>query len=336
MTSVAMRRTRLDPRGMNVIVGGMARSASSSDSCLLVTKNCIANLVVGLPFSIFGPMPIEWAPCLCMSSRSFERALNSRITGKLRSRVKSFIFIVLPSAVCPDGCRRESILIRSRKVDRSRSCTHPVTSATSSPSAQRLLAQSVVPAPAVRDTGSMVETVHEGVTLRVVQGDITTMSVDVIVNAANSSLLGGGGVDGAIHRAAGPELLDACRDVVARQGGCATGEAVITQAGALAADHVIHTVGPVWTGKSPQDHDALLTRCYTESLRLAVEAGATTVAFPNISTGVYRFPLERAASMAVAAVRAWIAEPGVAHNLSEITFVCFTDENVALYADLLG
>lgn len=164
-------------------------------------------------------------------------------------------------------------------------------------------------------------------------GDITTQEVCVVVNAANSSLLGGGGVDGAIHRAAGPELLQACRDVVARVGGCKTGDAVITVAGNLASKHVVHTVGPVWTGQDVETHDRLLGRCYEQSLRLANEAGAATIAFPNISTGAYRFPVDRAAGVATAAVRKWLEAN--AHDITEVRFVCFTEDNFALYADLL-
>lgn len=166
------------------------------------------------------------------------------------------------------------------------------------------------------------------------RSDITTQDVDVIVNAANTSLLGGGGVDGAIHRAAGPALLDACRSVVARQGGCATGEAVITGAGDLTATHVVHTVGPVWTDDDPEMHDHLLGRCYTESLRLAQEVGAATVAFPNISTGVYRFPKERAALVATSAVRRWLVEND--HGLLDVRFVCFDQQNFDLYAAILS
>lgn len=127
--------------------------------------------------------------------------------------------------------------------------------------------------------------------------DITTLGVDAIVNAANAALSGGGGVDGAIHRAAGPQLLQACRAI----GGCPTGGAVITPAFGLPARHVIHAVGPVWQGGGA-DEDALLASCYTESLRLAEEHGLRTVAFPAISCGVYRFPLERAARIATDAV----------------------------------
>ncbi len=174
-----------------------------------------------------------------------------------------------------------------------------------------------------------------GIHVEAVRGNITTQHVDVIVNAANGSLLGGGGVDGAIHRAAGPQLLAECRQVVARQGGCKTGEAVLTGAGNLIADHVIHTVGPVWTGDYPDQHDALLGRCYSEPLRLANEAGASSIAFPNISTGVYRFPLDRAAGIATAAVKSWLSTPED-HNLTLVRFVCFNQENLALYKSILA
>jgi O-acetyl-ADP-ribose deacetylase (regulator of RNase III) len=162
--------------------------------------------------------------------------------------------------------------------------------------------------------------------IEVIKGDITRIEADAIVNAANSSLLGGGGVDGAIHRAGGPKILEECRAIVARQGGCKTGEAVITTGGKLAARFVIHTVGPVWNGGSSGE-SAKLASCYKNSLCLAVENGCESIAFPNISTGVYRFPKREAAHIAVSAVREYLAE-----NSTEIkvVFVCFDQENFDL------
>ncbi|MBW3539181.1 MAG: O-acetyl-ADP-ribose deacetylase [Planctomycetes bacterium] len=159
--------------------------------------------------------------------------------------------------------------------------------------------------------------------MTVAQGDITRLDVDAIVNAANTSLLGGGGVDGAIHRAAGPALLAECR----RLGGCPTGEARITGGHRLAARHVIHTVGPVYAGGGAGEAE-LLRSCYCESLRLAEEAGARTVAFPCISTGVYGYPKDAACEIAVAAVAEWLA----AHALPEsVVFCCFGADDAALY-----
>ncbi|MBA9076851.1 O-acetyl-ADP-ribose deacetylase [Rufibacter quisquiliarum] len=134
--------------------------------------------------------------------------------------------------------------------------------------------------------------------IQLIQGDITKITADAIVNAANSSLLGGGGVDGAIHRAGGPAILEECQRIRARQGGCPTGEAVITTGGNLPAKHVIHTVGPVWNGGHQGEPD-LLARCYHNSLALARAHGLKTVAFPNISTGVYGYPKDQAAQVAV-------------------------------------
>jgi O-acetyl-ADP-ribose deacetylase (regulator of RNase III) len=138
--------------------------------------------------------------------------------------------------------------------------------------------------------------------LRIVQGDITKLATAAIVNAANSSLLGGGGVDGAIHRAAGPQLLAECQRIRARQGGCKTGEAVITTGGRLPAAHVIHTVGPVWNGGHKGEPD-LLASCYRNSLRLALENKLASVAFPGISTGIYGYPKAEAAAIAVREVQ---------------------------------
>ncbi|MDA1278380.1 MAG: O-acetyl-ADP-ribose deacetylase [Verrucomicrobia bacterium] len=162
----------------------------------------------------------------------------------------------------------------------------------------------------------------------VAEGDIPRLDVDAIVNAANESLLGGGGVDGAIHRAAGPGLLDECRTL----GGCATGDARITAGYRLPARHVIHTVGPVWSGGT-RNEDALLRSCYTRALEVAAEHGLKTVAFPSISTGAYRFPLARAAPIAVAAVRAGLA---ARPHIEEVTFVCFSADIAAAYRAALG
>lgn len=167
--------------------------------------------------------------------------------------------------------------------------------------------------------------------LEVMKGDITKVKADAIVNAANTSLLGGGGVDGAIHKAGGPQILEACREIRNRQGGCKVGEAVITTAGNLDAKFVIHTVGPVWNG-GKSDEETLLANAYRNSLRLALEYGVNTIAFPNISTGIYRFPKDKAAEIAVATVREFLQEPG---TLERVTFVCFDEENYQRYADLL-
>lgn len=162
--------------------------------------------------------------------------------------------------------------------------------------------------------------------MEVVKGDITTMAVDAIVNAANSTLLGGGGVDGAIHRSGGPEILEACRKIAARQGGCKTGEAVITTAGNLPASFIIHTVGPVWKD-GHHDEPQKLANCYKNSLQLAVDNSCKTIAFPNISTGAYGFPKKEAAVIAVNAVAKFLA---TTDKLDKVIFVCFDDENYEL------
>jgi O-acetyl-ADP-ribose deacetylase (regulator of RNase III) len=164
--------------------------------------------------------------------------------------------------------------------------------------------------------------------LEALEADITTLAVDAIVNAANERLLGGGGVDGAIHRAAGPELLEACRAL----GGCPTGEARITPGFRLPARFVIHTVGPVWQGGG-RGEPALLAACYRNSLALAVEHDARTVAFPAISTGVYGYPLEDATRIAVATVAAVLAgEP----RIQRVTFCCFGAAALAAYEGALA
>jgi O-acetyl-ADP-ribose deacetylase (regulator of RNase III) len=159
--------------------------------------------------------------------------------------------------------------------------------------------------------------------MRVVEGDITRLNVDAIVNAANESLLGGGGVDGAIHRAAGPGLLDECRKL----GGCRTGQAKMTLGHQLAARHIIHTVGPVYDGGGYGEAD-LLSSCYRESLRLASEAGLESVAFPCISSGVFGYPKLEACELAISAVAEWLAT----HALPKVvTFCCYTREDAELY-----
>jgi len=167
--------------------------------------------------------------------------------------------------------------------------------------------------------------------ISVIKGDITKTEVDAIVNAANSSLMGGGGVDGAIHRAGGPEILEECRKIVARQGGCKTGEAVITSAGKLPAKFVIHTVGPVWNGGHKKEADKLGS-CYLNSLKLATENNCNSVAFPNISTGIYGYPKDQAAHIAVSTVKEYLST----HETPEkVIFVCFGDDNFELIEEEL-
>lgn len=150
-------------------------------------------------------------------------------------------------------------------------------------------------------------------------GDITHVQVDAIVNAANSGLLGGGGVDGAIHRAAGPALLEMCRKIRDEQGPCPAGEAVITRAGDLAAQFVIHTVGPVWQGGG-QGEPELLARCHERCLELALESGCTSIAFPAISTGAYGYPVAEAATVAIETVRSWLAEREVSMTVRFVLY----------------
>jgi O-acetyl-ADP-ribose deacetylase (regulator of RNase III) len=160
--------------------------------------------------------------------------------------------------------------------------------------------------------------------IQVIQGDITKQIVDAIVNAANSSLLGGGGVDGAIHRAAGPELLAECR----RLGGCKTGQAKATKGYNLPAKYVIHTVGPVWHG-GDSDEDQLLASCYRSSLEVAASLNVRSIAFPAISTGIYGFPKQRAAKIAVNEASASI------RDMEKLLFVCFDTETTEIYRELL-
>ncbi len=163
--------------------------------------------------------------------------------------------------------------------------------------------------------------------LTLVQGDITKQAVDAVVNAANSGLKGGGGVDGAIHRAGGPAILAACKEIVARQGKLPPGRAVITTGGRLPARHVIHTVGPIWRGGRAGEPE-VLAGAYRESLLLAVQAGLSTIAFPSISTGAYRYPLEDAAQVAVGEVYRFLLEEA---SLHEVRFVLYDSRSLLAY-----
>jgi len=176
----------------------------------------------------------------------------------------------------------------------------------------------------------MTEHVFGAGRLRLERGDITKTAADAIVNAANASLLGGGGVDGAIHRAGGPSILKECRSIRAERGGCPTGEAVATTAGRLAARYVIHTVGPVWNG-GDRDEDALLDSCYRRSLALAGELDCRTIAFPSISTGAFGFHPDRAARIAIPAVRAGLED----RLVEQATFVLFSDSDLETYRGAL-
>jgi len=166
--------------------------------------------------------------------------------------------------------------------------------------------------------------------IQIIKDDITTVEVDAIVNAANTSLLGGGGVDGAIHRKGGKKILEECIAIRNKQGGCKVGEAVITSAGHLPSKFVIHTVGPVWNGENSETNK-LLRNCYHNSLNLAVKHQVETIAFPNISTEIYHFPKENAAQIAIKTVKT--------HKdiklFKKIIFVCFDEENYKIYHQLL-
>ena len=166
--------------------------------------------------------------------------------------------------------------------------------------------------------------------IEILRGDITKVKADAIVNAANTSLLGGGGVDGAIHRAGGSAILEACRKIIARQGGCKTGEAVITTAGNLPAKFVIHTVGPVWNGGYKGEPEKL-HHCYQNALQLAVDNSCRSIAFPNISTGIYGYPKKQAAQIAFDAVIRFTTENT---GLQSILFVCFDEENYKCLQDI--
>jgi O-acetyl-ADP-ribose deacetylase (regulator of RNase III) len=167
--------------------------------------------------------------------------------------------------------------------------------------------------------------------IELINGDITKLHIDAIVNAANSSLLGGGGVDGAIHRAGGRAILEECLKIREKQGGCKVGEAVITTAGNLPAKYVIHTVGPVWS-QNKKDADDLLANAYSNSLKLALENEVKTIAFPNISTGIYSFPKDKAAEIALRSVKDFLSKH---EEIDKVVFVCFDDENYDIYKKLL-
>ncbi|GMQ61642.1 O-acetyl-ADP-ribose deacetylase [Vallitalea sp. AN17-2] len=162
-------------------------------------------------------------------------------------------------------------------------------------------------------------------------GDITKVECQAIVNAANTSLMGGGGVDGAIHRAGGTKILDACKKIRASQGGCKVGHAVITTAGNLLADKIIHTVGPVWNNKGVEEE--LLRSCYKSVFDLAVQNNICELAIPNISTGIYRFPKKLAAEIAIEATKDFLKRN---ENFKQVIFVCFDIENYLIYKELLG
>jgi O-acetyl-ADP-ribose deacetylase (regulator of RNase III) len=169
--------------------------------------------------------------------------------------------------------------------------------------------------------------------LSIVAGDITTLEVDAIVNAANSGLHGGGGVDGAIHHAAGPSVLEECRAILERRGPLEPGEVVATGAGRLASRHILHAVGPIWGADAPEIQDGQLAACYRNSLRLAAELGCESIAFPGISTGVYSFPKDRAARIAVDSVRATLGDTPA---IGRVVFTCFDPESERLTREAMA
>ncbi|MFD2941097.1 O-acetyl-ADP-ribose deacetylase [Flavobacterium notoginsengisoli] len=166
--------------------------------------------------------------------------------------------------------------------------------------------------------------------IELLKADITEIEVDAIVNAANTSLLGGGGVDGAIHRKGGKAILEECVQIRNKQGGCKTSEAVITTAGNLPSKYVIHTVGPVWNGDK-EEKSKLLADCYKNSLNLAIQNGIKSIAFPNISTGIYHFPKDKAAEIAVNTIKDF----DKSERIEKVIFVCFDDENYKIYKNIL-
>jgi O-acetyl-ADP-ribose deacetylase (regulator of RNase III) len=176
-----------------------------------------------------------------------------------------------------------------------------------------------------------VKTINQA-KLSIIKGDITQQATDAIVNAANSSLMGGGGVDGAIHRAGGPTILEECKQIVSRQGRLPTGQAVITTAGNMKTRHVIHTVGPIWHGGS-QGEAKLLESAYRESLKLAAENKLSSLSFPSISTGVYSYPLDEASRIAVKTVASFLLETS---SIKEVVFVLFDSRTFDAYAAALG
>lgn len=175
-----------------------------------------------------------------------------------------------------------------------------------------------------------METEIEKTKLVLIQGDITVQETEAIVNAANTSLLGGGGVDGAIHRAGGPKILEECKAIRAKQSGCPTGEAVITSGGNMKTKYVIHTVGPVWSG-GKRNEEQLLRNAYYNSLNLAREKDIKSVSFPSISTGVYSFPIDKASRIALNTVKEFLQE----HNFVEVRFVLFSEKDLKVYEDAL-